>query len=56
MMSIEIEATGDRQAFETALKLKGLVKDSPMLQMALQGAGIQVSGDPVVHQPQRAVG
>ena len=55
MMSMEVEATNDRQAHEYAKKLQGLLK-SPMVRMALDGEGIQLSGDgkPIVHQPQRA--
>jgi hypothetical protein len=55
MMSIEVEATGDRQAHEYAAKLAELLK-TPLVRMAVQGEGIQLSGDgrPIVHQPQRA--
>lgn len=54
LMSIEVEASGDRQAHEYATKLAELLK-SPLVRMAVDGEGIRLSGDgrPVVHQPQR---
>lgn len=56
MMSIVVEAPGARQAHEQAKKLEGLLK-SPLVKMAAEGEGIQLSGDgkPVVHAPQREV-
>lgn len=56
-MSIVVEAPGEHQAREAALKLQELVKDNPLLQMAIEGAGIRLSandGPPIVHRPQRA--
>jgi hypothetical protein len=53
-MSIEVEARDDRQAYEYAVKLAGLLK-SPLVRMAVEGEDIRLSGDghPIVHQPQR---
>lgn len=53
-MSIEVEARDDRQAYEYATKLKGLLK-SPLVKMAVEGDGVRLSGDgrAIVHQPQR---
>jgi hypothetical protein len=54
-MSIEVEASDDRQAYEYATKLAGLLK-SPLVKMAVEGEGIRLSGSnghPIVHQPQR---
>lgn len=54
-MSIAVEATGERQAQEHAMKLAELLK-SPLVRMAVAGEGIQLAagdGQPVVHQPQR---
>jgi len=55
MMSIEVEATDDRQAYEYAIKLGELLK-SPLVKMAVEGKDIRLSGDgsPIIHQPQRA--
>lgn len=54
-MSIEVNATGDRQAYEYAVKLGELLK-TPLVRMAVEGEGIKLSGDgrPIVHEPQRA--
>lgn len=54
VLSISVEAPNDRQAHESALKLKELL-EGPLVKMGVAGAGIQLSGDgrPVVHQPQR---
>ena len=53
-MTIEVEAAGELQARESALKLKELIKD-PLVRMAIEGAGIRLSADgqPIVYQPQR---
>lgn len=53
-MSIEVEAKDDRQAYEYATKLAGLLK-SPLVRMAVEGEDIRLSGDgrPIVHQPTR---
>lgn len=53
-MSIEVEARNNQEAHDQALKLKELLK-SPLVRMAVEGEGIQLSGDgrPIVHQPQR---
>ena len=53
-MSIEIDARNDQEAYEAALKLKGLLA-TPVVKMAVQSEGIQLSGNgrPIVHQPQR---
>jgi hypothetical protein len=55
MMSIEVDATGDRQAHEYAVKLSELLK-TPLVRMAVAGEDIRLSGDgrPIVHQPQRS--
>jgi hypothetical protein len=55
-MSIEVDAMGDRQAREYAVKLVELLK-SPLVRMAVESEGIRLSGDgrPIVHEPQRAV-
>lgn len=55
LLSIEVEARDDREAYASATKLRELLK-SPFVRMAVEGEGIQLSGDgrPVVHQPQRA--
>lgn len=56
-MSIEVNATGDRQAYEYAVKLNELLK-TPLVRMAVEGEGIQLSGGdgrPIVHEPQREV-
>jgi hypothetical protein len=56
-MSVAVDARGDLQAHEYAKKLDELLK-SPMVRMAVEGAGIQLSdgdGAPVVHLPQREV-
>lgn len=52
LMSVAIDAASDRQAYEHALKLHGLLK-SPMVKMAVESEGIRLSGDgqPVVHEP-----
>lgn len=52
LMSIEIEARDDRQAYESAVKFEGLLKN-PMVRMAVESEGIQLSDDgrPIVHQP-----
>jgi len=54
-MSITVDARDDREAYEYAKKLAGLLK-SPLVKMAVEGEGIRLSngdGKPVVHQPQR---
>lgn len=54
-MSIAVEARDDRQAYECATKLKGLLSQ-PLVKMAVSGQGIELAdgdGRPVVHQPQR---
>lgn len=53
LMSVEVDASDDREAYQKALKLDGLLK-SPMVRMAVMSEGVQLSGDPIVHQPQRA--
>jgi len=52
LMSIEIDARDDRQAYENALKFESLLKN-PMVRMAVESEGIQLADDgrPVVHQP-----
>jgi DMSO/TMAO reductase YedYZ molybdopterin-dependent catalytic subunit len=54
-MSIEVEASGDRQAYEHALKFAELLK-SPLVRMAVEAEGVRLAapdGHPVVYQPQR---
>jgi len=56
-MSVAVDARSDLQAHEYAKKLDELLK-SPMVRMAVEGAGIELSdgdGQPVVHIPQREV-
>lgn len=55
-MSIAVDATNYREAYEYAKKLDTMLK-GPMVQMAAASEGIRLSGDgePVVHQPQREV-
>lgn len=55
LMSIEVEASNDREAYQHAKKMGDLLK-SPLVRMAVEGEGIRLAGDgrPVVHQPQRA--
>ena len=52
MMSVVVEAPGNQQAHENAVKLLGLLK-SPLVRMAVEGEGIRLSGDgqPTVHHP-----
>jgi hypothetical protein len=53
LMSVEVEAAHDRQAYEYALKLLELLS-SPMVQMAVTAEGIRLSnggGAPIVHHP-----
>jgi hypothetical protein len=54
LMSIEVDARDDRQAYEYALKLSNLLK-SPFVRMAVEGEQIRLveDGRPVVHSPQR---
>ncbi len=55
MMSVAIEATNDRQAYEHAAKLAELLK-GPLVKMAVESEGIRLSGGdgkPIVHHPQR---
>ena len=56
MMSIEVDARTDSEAYQYAEKLAVLLK-SPMVRMAVDGEGIKLAGDghPVVHHPQREV-
>jgi len=53
MMSIEVEASSDAQAYENAKKLGELLK-SPLVRMAVENEGIRLSGDgrPIVHHPE----
>lgn len=53
-MSIAVQATSDRQAYDQAKKLVELLK-GPLVKMAVESEGIQLYGDgqPIVHQPQR---
>ena len=44
VMSIEVEARDDNQAYEQATKLSKLLK-GPLVKMAVSGEGIQLSGD-----------
>ena len=56
-MTIEVNARNAREAHDYALKLQELLR-SPMVKMAAEGAGIQLSGEdgrPTVHQPEPAV-
>lgn len=56
-MTIEVNARNGREAHDCALKLKELLK-SPMVKMAVEGAGIRLSGEdgnPTVHQPEPAI-
>lgn len=55
LLSIEVEARDDREAYASAKKLKELLK-SPFVRMAVEGDGIRLSDDghPVVYRPQRA--
>jgi len=54
LVSIEVDAPSDDQAFENAVKLSKLLKN-PILRMQLESEGIRLVGDdgPIVHQPQR---
>jgi len=57
MMSIEVDAANDRQAYEYAAKLAELLK-TPLVKMAVEGEGIRLAfgdGRPIVHQPQREI-
>ena len=52
--TIEVEARDDREAWEAAQKLDGLLK-SPMAKMMLEGEGIRLGArPPVVCRPDRA--
>jgi hypothetical protein len=51
-MSVEVEARDDRHAYEVAVQLDKLLK-APMVKMAISSEGIRLSGDAIVHQPQR---
>lgn len=54
-MSVEVDASDNREAFDCAMKLHELLR-SPLVRMAVQSEGIRLSngdGDPIVHQPQR---
>ena len=58
MMSMEVDARDERQAYEYAKKLRELLK-SPLVKMAVEGEGIRLAqgnGQPIVHQPQRERG
>lgn len=55
LISLEIDAQDERQAYELALKLDGLLRQ-PMVQMTIQSEGIPLvngNGNLTVHQPQR---
>lgn len=53
-MEVEVGGGGAKGALTAAMKLKELIKD-PLVKMAIESAGIRLSGDgkPLVHQPQR---
>lgn len=51
-VSVRVDSQDDAQVFKDAGKIQELLK-SPFLQMQLQSDGIQLVGEPVVHQPQR---
>lgn len=56
LMSVDVDEAGDTQAHQTALKLRGLLKQ-PFVRMAIEGEGIRLSGDDndvIVYRPQRA--
>lgn len=57
MMSIVVDAAGERQAREYALKIKALLK-GPLVKMGIEGEGVRLfdDGRPVVHQPRRETG
>lgn len=53
LVSIDIDEGDDRQAYQTALKLEGLLKQ-PIVQMAIAGEGVRLAGGDkalTVHQP-----
>jgi hypothetical protein len=52
LMSIEVEAAHDREAYEHAKALKKLLQE-PIVKMAVENKGIRLSGNgnPVVHRP-----
>lgn len=54
VMSIEVDASNDAEAYKYAEKLAGLLK-SPLVRMAVEGEDIKLAedGHPVVHRPQR---
>lgn len=53
-MSVEVDAPGDRAAYENAVKLQGLLR-SQMVKFAVESEGIRLheDGRPIVHEPQR---
>lgn len=54
MMSVEVEASGDAEAYEYAKKLSGLLK-GPLVKMAVEAEGIRLANgsQAVVYAPQR---
>jgi hypothetical protein len=55
MMSVEVEARDDREAYVFAKKFADLLK-GPLVRMTVENEGIRLAGNdghPIVHQPQR---
>lgn len=54
MMSVAIDATSDVEANDHAERLLKLLRE-PFVKMAVEGKGIRLVAEPVVHRPQREI-